>query len=326
MSIISLLIIGGGFLIFRNPSKTQKPVEKQTAGGPIIAQETAKDSDNDGLKDWEEALRGTDPNNPDTDGDGTPDGQEVKEGRNPLVASKDGKTDKLLDFKPEKTESASSSEATPTLTEALSQEFMAEYLDARAQGNGKVSDSDKSNILQSFTGTLDTFGNGQENYIASDIKLSANDDQNAIKDYGNNLALIIKKYFDPLPETEMTVLKDALLTESESDFKKLKPIASAYRNTAKEMVFLNTPKSFSDFHLELINRFNNIAKEIDAMQKTLSDPAQSLVAVKNYQKDSIMAYLILKNLNGYFTTKQVVFAVNEPATLFKIYLEKPTQN
>ncbi len=44
-----------------------------------------KDSDNDGLKDWEEALWKTDPQNPDSDGDGTPDGEEVAEGRNPAV-------------------------------------------------------------------------------------------------------------------------------------------------------------------------------------------------------------------------------------------------
>ncbi|WP_233595405.1 Ig-like domain-containing protein [Corallococcus sp. CA031C] len=38
------------------------------------------DSDNDGLPDVEEAIIGTDPNNPDTDGDGIPDGVEVKVG------------------------------------------------------------------------------------------------------------------------------------------------------------------------------------------------------------------------------------------------------
>ncbi len=48
-----------------------------------------KDSDNDGLKDWEEALWKTDPQNQDSDGDGTPDGKEVAEGRNPAVPGPD---------------------------------------------------------------------------------------------------------------------------------------------------------------------------------------------------------------------------------------------
>jgi eukaryotic-like serine/threonine-protein kinase len=36
-----------------------------------------RDSDNDGLSDYQEAILGTDPNNPDTDGDGLSDGDEV---------------------------------------------------------------------------------------------------------------------------------------------------------------------------------------------------------------------------------------------------------
>lgn len=36
------------------------------------------DSDNDGVPDFQEALAGTDPNNPDTDGDGLTDGEELK--------------------------------------------------------------------------------------------------------------------------------------------------------------------------------------------------------------------------------------------------------
>jgi hypothetical protein len=43
------------------------------------------DTDNDGLKDWEENLYKTDPLNPDTDGDGYLDGEEINSGHNPTV-------------------------------------------------------------------------------------------------------------------------------------------------------------------------------------------------------------------------------------------------
>ena len=46
----------------------------------------ARDTDNDGLSDWEEFLIGTNPVNCDTDGDGLPDGWEVRWNLHPLAA------------------------------------------------------------------------------------------------------------------------------------------------------------------------------------------------------------------------------------------------
>ena len=51
------------------------------------------DSDDDGLSDADEALWGTDPNNPDTDGDGMPDGYEVLHNLNPNAADGDSDLD-----------------------------------------------------------------------------------------------------------------------------------------------------------------------------------------------------------------------------------------
>jgi len=50
-----------------------------------LIQSQSTDSDNDGLKDWQEALFKTEPNNPDTDSDGYLDGEEIDSGHNPLV-------------------------------------------------------------------------------------------------------------------------------------------------------------------------------------------------------------------------------------------------
>ena len=49
-----------------------------------LSRTSGTDTDQDGLKDWEEVLWKTDPNNPDTDGDGVNDGDEVVQGRSPV--------------------------------------------------------------------------------------------------------------------------------------------------------------------------------------------------------------------------------------------------
>ena len=64
------------------------------AVAPEQTNQLDKDTDGDGLKDWEELLWKTDPNKMDTDGDGTPDGEEINLGRNPLKA---GPNDKISD-------------------------------------------------------------------------------------------------------------------------------------------------------------------------------------------------------------------------------------
>jgi hypothetical protein len=87
----ALLILAIGLVV--NKRSEQEPVvapqnlSKQTTEISTTTSMTDRDSDVDGLPDWEEHLYGSDPLKFDSDGDGTPDGQEVKEGRNPAKAS-----------------------------------------------------------------------------------------------------------------------------------------------------------------------------------------------------------------------------------------------
>jgi parallel beta-helix repeat protein len=50
-----------------------------------LSHDATTDADNDGLNDFDEFQRGTDPNNPDSDYDGIPDGWEVLHGLDPLI-------------------------------------------------------------------------------------------------------------------------------------------------------------------------------------------------------------------------------------------------
>ena len=56
----------------------------------VFSFDSAKDSDQDGLSDWQEVAYGTDPYNPDSDGDGLSDGWEVAHGTDPLDPDSDG--------------------------------------------------------------------------------------------------------------------------------------------------------------------------------------------------------------------------------------------
>jgi len=323
IAVISFLIIGGGFFVLKNygSGKSRQITEQKLspASEPVIAQEIDKDSDNDGLPDWEEALWKTDFNNPDTDGDGVFDGQEVKEGRNPLVAG-NGKTDKIQNPNPEKPPIEQTAQLPSTLTVAFGKEFFSEYMRLKQESGGELSQASKTEFVNSMASALGDVGKNTDDYLESDIKIASSDDEKTIREYGNNLALLIKKYFDPLPETEMTIFQRSLEKRTEDELKKLEPIADAYSNTAKEMTSLTTPASFSKSHLELINYFSNIAKELNEMQRFFTDPMQATLAFPRYQENAEKAYFILLDLNAYFFKNKIVFEKNEPAEFFKIYV------
>ena len=70
-----------------------KPGDTETQDSDLMDPDNPKwnmDTDNDGLKDAEEELIGTNPNNPDTDGDGLNDKFEVEAGLDPTKKDSDG--------------------------------------------------------------------------------------------------------------------------------------------------------------------------------------------------------------------------------------------
>jgi len=85
--VLVAIFLAMGLLLFINAySKREAFSQFNLWGGTEIAVESeVKDTDNDGLQDWEENLYQTDYLNPDTDGDGYLDGEEINSGHNPLV-------------------------------------------------------------------------------------------------------------------------------------------------------------------------------------------------------------------------------------------------
>src|SRR6266545_2787671 len=76
MKMIRSLVIGIGLVIAVLPMSAE-------AFDPTDPLDGARDSDGDGLSNYQEFLRGTDPSNPDSDGGGASDGWEVSYGLDP---------------------------------------------------------------------------------------------------------------------------------------------------------------------------------------------------------------------------------------------------
>lgn len=87
ITILVAVVLAIGLILFVGAHSKKGAFSKINLWGAkeTIIEPQNKDSDNDGLKDWEEELYKTDPFNPDTDNDGYLDGEEINSGHNPLV-------------------------------------------------------------------------------------------------------------------------------------------------------------------------------------------------------------------------------------------------
>ena len=151
---------------------------------------TEQDTDEDGLKDWEESLWGTDVKNPDTDGDGTSDGDEVAVKRNPTIAGPD-------DAYVENRRGGSEGEATSTeelsQTALLTREYFATIINLKESKNfneGTMSQLSES-LVQNFIGANGAGGVGAGR-SRSDLRLTEDNSIPSLRAYGNAMGTIVK--------------------------------------------------------------------------------------------------------------------------------------
>jgi hypothetical protein len=200
----ALLILAIGLVV--NKRSEQEPVvapqnlSKQTTEISTTTSMTDRDSDVDGLPDWEEHLYGSDPLKFDSDGDGTPDGQEVKEGRSPAKAStaKAGEPENDMITLIQDPHFATSS----TDILGIKKEFFAKFL---ANEGDQIRQATYKELLRSF----DAKSVVPRNQIV-DLNISSDNSPEALRAYGNAFGVIIKKYTKRTHRTEQEIVEDAI--------------------------------------------------------------------------------------------------------------------
>jgi hypothetical protein len=321
-----LLVVGGLILIYRskddnvnnsdsNNIKYQK--EGSNEAEVLLKNSSYKDTDTDGLKDWEEVLWKTDLNNPDTDKDGTADGDEIKQNRNPTVA---GPNDSL-DLKLSSGKISAEKESNNLIQEEMSQSFY-EYIKLKEQeGEAKLSESAQEELASRF---MDIFEEEIiDKYKESDIKISNDDTKEAIKKYGNELGSTVDKY--KIQENEIEIFKRIIQEMKEentpndqraSTLSKLGSIADLYSSAAKDMLKISVPVSFKKEHLNLMNNFENLAVSLKDMQMAYDDPIVTLRGLYNYYIEAKNVYNTVLSLKSKFDSKGIIFGENEPGSTF----------
>ncbi|MEK7589792.1 MAG: hypothetical protein AAB475_00865 [Patescibacteria group bacterium] len=275
---------------------------------------TRRDNDNDGLKDWEEGLWRTDPNNPDTDGDGTNDGDEARDGRNPLTAGPD---DYLADNDfIEKTNSDFLDES-QTKTDKFAQNLFGKYLSLRKDSQEGLNNENKNFLITSVI--EDSLYNEINNkYEISDLNVINNNSEDALKKYGNDFISITKLYSRDLNQDELVVFERMLKTENKEDAEYLKKSSEMYNMAIDKLLNIKTPEDLTLVHLDIVNGYNIISNALSDMSLTFDDPIRGMngfavyIAVIDAQID------FFKEIKNYFMENKIIFKTEEVGYLWHI--------
>ncbi|OGG47755.1 hypothetical protein A3D66_02590 [Candidatus Kaiserbacteria bacterium RIFCSPHIGHO2_02_FULL_50_9] len=301
-----------GFVFYRTQYAPKETFRLALIGsdtqGVSIGQDTLKDTDADGLPDWEETLWSTNPQAGDTDGDGTDDGAEVREGRDPLVK---GPNDKL-----DVTEGAVQGEGagvSPTITDKLARDVFAKYLSLRQQGTPV--DSETSTSLA--TAALQRVSVPQpKTYAASNLIIQNDESTAAIHAYANALGDIVNRYGKPNVDHEIVIVAEALSNNDGKRLDDLSIIVESYTKVIGALLKMPVPKGAAQAHLSLINNAEAIATAIDEMRLLFSDPVAALAGLELYKTASSELGVSLETLYAYAKSRGVTFLEGESGTDF----------
>ena len=301
--IVAFLIVGA--LNWSKPKENALAVSlKQPYTVPNSNVIADQDTDNDGLKDWEEVLWQTNPYEKDTDKDGTTDGDEVKVGRNPRVA---GPNDKGA--------GAFASGSLPEVlsaTDRLAHDLFSRYASVKRSGGVLDKATEEQIISAVLSNTKEVT---VRTYTASDLSIIKASDDTALRTYGNAMGTIVKKY-SIKNENELVIFERAVRNDNPEELKNLDPILAAYEGMLREMISVSVPQNAVSIHVALLNSMSGIFSTIQAMRVIYSDPSTALLSVSEYVNYSKKQGETLKGVSDLFGNKNVAFAENENGFYF----------
>jgi len=311
--IVCLVALGGVFALleYKNQTKTiNNDGVISVADQKLIDSIANKDTDGDGLKDWEEALWKTDPNNPDTDGDGTKDGAEIAAGRSPLIK---GPNDQLT------LNSASTTPSTTrelTASDQFSRDLFTRYVAIKQTGNGDPANYDNyADLVQSYI-AQESSTMSPKTYSASDFKVIANETPTDVRNYGNAIGALFVDYSAPKFENELVVLQRAVDNNNPLELDKLNANIIAYQKGRATLLKMAVPSIFLPDHIALTNVISTIILGIESMKSTFSNPIKAAAGLQNYPDATDNFYPLLKSIRDGLVESGVSFTQAESGFQF----------
>ncbi|MEK7539172.1 MAG: hypothetical protein AAB595_00815 [Patescibacteria group bacterium] len=234
-----------------------------------------KDTDGDGIPDWEEGLYGLDPTKKET-APGTPD--------NVAIGKLKSKTEQNQQGLPLLENRDNQGKENLTQTDKFSRELFATV--AAASQNGPM---DQATIDALSASLADKIQNSppRKVFLISEIKTTSDDSVKTFTNYINTFNSLQKKY-PAMDYTVLDVLQKFMVDENTVDSSvlvKLDPIIEQTKKVVEGMVKMTVPQSVSTLHLNVVNSLERLVENISDIKLYDSDTIMALGGISKYEEN-----------------------------------------
>lgn len=238
---------------------------KQSSKGPqkvLVKELVQKDSNKNGIPDWEEYLWGLDPQK---------NGEENKT----FILNK---KKSLIIENPSLLEE----EAELTENELLSREVFAIIMAMQESGN--ITDESIKYIADQIGGKI--VSEPLPDIYTKAMLTTTIDTEDTVLDYYDSINEIINKYSNENIGQELVFISQGLSRNDETALLLTKRVALAYKNFGADLMKITVPEGLSELNTSLANNYNKTSESIYDLTEMLSDTLTGMKGLLNYNKYS----------------------------------------
>jgi hypothetical protein len=277
--------------------------------GSTEATDAAKDTDGDGLHDWEETLWKSDPNKTDSDGDGTSDGDEVKANRDP---AKKGPNDNISFTPPPIKQELIDKD--DTLTSGIGK-YLALQLVSKKMKNGKITEADAEEISQALYSQIENTSLGGASTVTLDQIKTVPTNQQNLRLFAIQTSRIINKVFKGISGLGNPLIRAQGMTP-EAVYDATTPHVKIFEDAKKDLLAQAVPMPYADVYLEMLNQIERGRQSFIAIRNMPKDPTLALVGINQYATVNSGLIASMQKAQEQLAKDGVIFSPQEIQALF----------
>lgn len=314
----AVALVIGAYLVARD---AQSPaVAQASAETALLRAIAARDTDQDGLSDWEEALYGTDPRSADSSHLGMTDGEAVAKGlivpkaiADMTIATSTSAADGSFDYAAE----GLTPPTEGTLTASFAQDFFSLYLAAKsAKGGADLSEDDIAAISEQALQSLTTAVAAAPDYKSRDDLAISGSGAEALRTFAVRAEAVLLKNTSEAANTGLGYLRSAIEDGDATAYTHLASMAQMYRRSAVGLAMLSVPKELAADDLLLINTLMRMSEIDSDFARADIDPLAAIIALKQYLPTATALGQAFIHIGDVYANADVTFSAGSPGASF----------